>query len=392
MASQVAQDPSNEIIIVGAGAAGVTAAAVLGQAGYRVLLVDANRTCPPVFKAEKIEGAQLQLLRQFGLVEQLLPFCARISEVHAAYDGRIFKTTANEQLGLSYASFVDTVRDRLPANVRFRVARVTAVHPSPYTPSVELEGGEHLAARLVVFACGGNLPLLGGLGLKRSVLQKEQSIALGFNIVPQAARSFPFQAVTYYPSNSADRIDYLTLFKIPCAMRANFFLFRSISDPWVREFIQQPRLLLERCFPKLPRIIGEYSVSGRVESARIDLYRNEGEPRPGVVLIGDALQNVCPSTGLGLNKVFTDIDVLSECAPSWFANQVIDATQLAQFYQHPRKLAADSEALASAMYHRRAATETSPRWRTHRALLHAKWRYTPMWSVPTIAPRALKRA
>jgi len=392
LASSVSHDPSTEIIIVGAGAAGVTAAAVLGQRGHRVLLLDANATCPPVFKAEKIEGAQLQLLRQFGLAEQLLPFCSWISEVHAAFDGRIFKSTPYEQLGLTYSSLVNTLRERLPANVTYRVVRVAAIHPSPYSPTVELATGEHLAARLVIFACGGSPALFGGLGLARRVIQKEQCLALGFNIAPHNSRAFPFQAVTYYPTTTADRIDYLTLFKIPGAMRANFFLFRSISDPWVREFIQQPRLLLERCVPKLPQVIGEYTVTSRVESARIDLYRTEGEPQPGVVLIGDAMQNVCPSTGLGLNKVFTDIDVLSECVPGWFSNHAIDAIQLAHFYQHPRKLAADANALASAVYHRRAATDGSPRWRAHRTLLHTKWRYSRPWSAPLMANRALKRA
>jgi 2-polyprenyl-6-methoxyphenol hydroxylase-like FAD-dependent oxidoreductase len=392
LASQVQVDPSAEIIIVGAGAAGVTAAAVLGQRGYRVLLLDANATCPPVFKAEKIEGAQLQLLRQFGLVEALLPACARISEVHAAFDGRIFKSSANEQLGLSYSSFINTLRDRLPSNVQLRVARVASVHPSPYTPAVRLDSGEYLAARLVVFACGINQSLQAGLNLSRRVIQKEQSLALGFNLAPCNARTFPFQAITYYPTTSADRIDYLTLFKVPGAMRANLFAFRSLSEPWVREFVQQPRLLLERCFPKLPQLIGEYRVTGRVESGRVDLYRTDGDPQPGVVLIGDALQNVCPSTGLGLNKVFTDIDVLAECVPAWFATSAIDTTQLALFYQNSRKQAADSNALASAFYHRRAATDPSPRWRVHRSLLRTKWRYTPVWNVPPVAQRALKRA
>ena len=171
-----------------------------------------------------------------------------------------------------------------------------------------------------------------------------------------------------------------------------FFAFRSISDPWVREFLQQPRLLLERCFPKLPKVIGEYRVTSRVDCGRIDLYRTEGNPQPGVVLIGDALQNVCPSTGLGFNKVFTDIDVLSECVPAWFSNSHVDIPQVASFHHHPRKLAADANAIASAHYHRRAVTDTSPRWRAHRALLHAKWRCTPIWNVPTVPAHALKRA
>ena len=392
MASQAPLDSCSDIIIVGAGAAGVTAAAVLGRQGHRVLLLDASPTCPPVFKAEKIERAQLQTLRQFGLEDSLLPACTRISEVNAAFDGRIFKTLATEQLGLSYAALVDTLRESLPANVEFRVGRVQSIHPNPYTPSVCLESGEQIIARLVIIACGINQVLQSQLGLTRHVVQKEQSLALGFHIAPVNARSFPFQAVTYYPSSAADRIDYLTLFRTPQAMRANLFAFRSISDPWVREFLQQPRLLLERCFPKLPKVIGEYSVTGRVESARIDLYRNEGDPQPGVVLIGDALQNVCPSTGLGLHKVLTDIDVLSACVPAWFSRPYVDTQQLAHFYHHPRKLAADSAAVASAQRHRSAATDPSPTWRAHRTLLHAKWRCTPIWNFPTAPVRALKRA
>jgi 2-polyprenyl-6-methoxyphenol hydroxylase-like FAD-dependent oxidoreductase len=392
LAIPTSSERAADILIIGAGAAGVTAAAVLGQRGYRVLLVDANPTCPPVFKAEKIERAQLQLLRQFGLVEALLPACSRISEVHAAFDGRVFKTMATEQLGLPYAALVNTLRERLPANVQFRVARVESVQPSAEAPSVRLEGGEQLTARLLIFAGGINPALQAGLGLARRVIQKEQCLVLGFNIAPHDARSFPFQAVTYYPTTTAERIDYLTLFKTPQGMRANLFAFRSISDGWVREFVQQPRLLLERCLPKLPRVISEYRVTGRVESARVDLYRSEGLPQPGVVLIGDALQNVCPSTGLGLNKVFTDIDVLAECVPAWLAREAIDGRQLAGFYQHPRKVAADQEALTSAVYHRQAATNPSPRWRAHRALLHAKWRCTPVWTVPPVATRALKRA
>jgi hypothetical protein len=37
----------------------------------------------------------------------------------------------------------------------------------------------------------------------------------------------------------------------------------------------------------------------------------DGVPQPGVVQIGHAFQSVCPSTGMGLDKVLTDVDVSS---------------------------------------------------------------------------------
>src|ERR1700687_2256752 len=95
---------SAEIIVVGAGLAGATAAAVLGQQGRRVILVDPRPSCPPVFKAEKLEPDQVQILRQLGLLKHLLlsPGARRIQEVRVGYNGRLFKIEPIEQYGVSF--------------------------------------------------------------------------------------------------------------------------------------------------------------------------------------------------------------------------------------------------------------------------------------------------
>lgn len=353
--------------------AGVAAAAMLNQQGRRVLLVDPRASCPPVFRAEKIEREPLRLLGRLGLLEALLPQAAPISEVCAAYDGRVFKRQALEQLGITYADMVNTLREQLPEGLQLKLGWVEDIACENEQMRVVLQGGEELSARLVVLACGVSANLLGRLGLRRRVIRKEQSVALGFNVVTASGQPFPFQAVTYYPGDAGAGIDYLTLFKVRQTMRANLFVFRSLNDAWVREFHREPRLLLERALPKLPRVIGEYRVAGKVEAARVDLYRTEGAAPDGVVLIGDAQQNVCPSTGLGLKKVFTDIDVLGEMTAAWFATPGMGAAKLEQFYQDPRKRAMDGFALASAEQHRRAVTDPSPRWRLQRALVRAKW-------------------
>ena len=365
--------PSADIVIVGAGVAGTTAAAILSQQGWRVLLLEARSTCPPVFKAEKVERDELSLLQNFGLLEPLLSHSSFVSEAFAAYEGRIFRRVGMEHIGITYADLVNTLRTNLPAAVETRTGRVNRLSRDGKTMRVHLAGGEELTARLVVVACGVTNSLLSSLGLRRRVIQKEQCIGLGFNLVAANSRPFPFQAVTYYPSDPSFRIDYLTLFTIRDAMRANLFVFRSGNDPWIREFHREPRRLLHRAFPKLPDVIGEYEVTGRIVSGRVDLYCTEGEMPDGVVLIGDALQNACPSTGLGFKKVFTDIAVLAECVPAWFRSPGMSASKLRTFYDHPRKRSMDRVALRRAFYHRNAATSPSLRWRLHRALVHLKW-------------------
>jgi 2-polyprenyl-6-methoxyphenol hydroxylase-like FAD-dependent oxidoreductase len=367
-------DLSSEIIIVGAGLAGTTLAAVLGKQGRRVILVDPHSSCPPLFRAEKIEREQVLLLRRLGLLEHLLPYAGRVREVWGAYDGRIFKTGPIEQYGLKYAEMVNAVRAQMPPVVVDRVGRVKVIANGDQVQRVKLMGGEELTSRLVILACGSSAELIAQLGMHRRVIQKDQSLGLGFDLGAES-QPFPFDALTYYSMSPSTRIDYLTLFKFRNTMRANLFVFRSASDPWVREFIQQPGPMLRRYLPKLSRVTGPYRVISNVESARVDLYTLDSNPQPGVVLIGDAFQSPCPATGLGLDKVLTDVDILSECIPGWLATSGMGADKLADFYKHPRKLAMDSRALQRAQNHRRLVVGSSLRRRIHRLLLlHVKWR------------------
>ncbi len=375
MESIASSDVSSEIIIVGAGLAGSALAAVLGQQGRRVILVDPHSTCPPVFKAEKLDVDQVELLRKFGLLESLFSNSGRWNEVQMGYDGRIFRTVRVEQYGINYADMANALRAQGHPSVEYRRGRVEQIANTGHMQRVKLTGGEELTARLVVLASGISGGLEASLGLRRRMLQREQSLVLGFDVAPAPAQSFNFDSIAYYSISPSTRIGYLTLFKIRNTMRANLFVFRSVYDPWVREFILEPERMLRRYLPKLTGVTGEYRVISKVESGQADLYRVDGNPQPGVVLIGDAFQSVCPSTGLGLDKILTDVDVLSTCVSRWLATPGMGANKLADFYNHPRKLATDSRALQRAHHHRSAAIDSSLRWRIHRVLLHFKWRF-----------------
>jgi 2-polyprenyl-6-methoxyphenol hydroxylase-like FAD-dependent oxidoreductase len=377
-----------DIIVVGGGLAGAAAAAVLGGQGRRVTLIDARAACPPVFKAEKIESDQAQLLRKFGLLESLLPGAGCIREIRSYYNDRLFRITSEEQYGLSYRDMVNPLRERLPATVQFKVGHVAKIANSADLQRVSLDGGEQLTARLVVVACGLSADIPAGLGLKRISIQKHQSVAIAFTIARPDARAFDFDSMTCFPTSRAPDLDYLTFFPIGQTMRANLFAFPAADGSWTRRFIQEPERELERCFPNLRAATGEYRLAGKIETSLTHLYRTEGERLAGVVLIGDAAQNVCPSTGMGLTKVLTDVDVLcSQCVPRWFETAGMGSDKMARFYDDPRKRETDEKALRDAIYRRKARIEKSLRWRIHRARLRVAMRFesltrTPGSSVP----------
>ncbi len=367
---------SRSVVIVGAGIAGITAAAVLGRNDYCVTLVDSRPTCPHIFKAEKLEADQAELLGKLGLLSVATHSAARISQIVSCYRGRHVKTSRAEQYGFFYSDMVDSLRASLPETVRFKLGRVAQIENSDDIQRVKVDDGEELTARLVVLACGLNGEIPASLGLKRISVKKRHSVALAFTIARADGQPFPFDSVTCYPDSLRATIDYLTLFTMPQAMRANLFAFPDESDDLARRFIQEPEIELNRAFPMLARIIGDYRVVSRVETSLIHLYRTENAIVPGVVLIGDVAQNACPSTGMGLSKVLTDVDVLcTDCIPRWFESAGMGCDKVAQFWSNSRKRRVDSDALGSAIYRRRARMERSPRWVLHRTRLSLSMRF-----------------
>jgi 2-polyprenyl-6-methoxyphenol hydroxylase-like FAD-dependent oxidoreductase len=359
---------SADVIVVGAGLAGTCAAETLARQGISVILVDPRAQCPPLFRAEKLEPDQVELLRKLRLFTNLLPHARRIREIQIGYNGHVCGAVPIEQYGISYSDMVNSLRSDNPL-VQRRIGHVEHISNSDQTQRVTFRDGETLTSRLAVLSCGVGSELQARLGIRKSVIRKGQSLSLGFSIVKTDGTPFPFDAVTYYPNSNRERIDFLSLFLMGDAMRANLFTFTSTYDSWVRHFIAQPTRQLQRIFPKLRRLIGGFGIVGKIETGRVDLYEMREVAQPGVVLIGDTFQTACPSTGMGVSKVLTDVDVLGARAPQWLATPGMGVEKTATFYADERKHSVDASASQKAEYRRRAIVDASLRWRTHRLRL-----------------------
>jgi 2-polyprenyl-6-methoxyphenol hydroxylase-like FAD-dependent oxidoreductase len=363
-----ATQTSADVIIVGGGLAGATAASLLGRQGRRVLLIDRSATYPACFKAEKLEPDQSAQLREFGLLDALLPVAGRIHEIWEAERGRIVGIERREQFGIFYQDMVNRIRATFPPGVTVHVGRVENIANDRAVQRVTLRGGRTFTARLVVIACGIGGDLLARLGMQNVLVQKDQSLAFGFTIARADGTSFPFDALTYYPDGCASRVAYLTLFRIGARMRANLFVCWSGNEEGTRRLAREPRRELARLLPKLTRVTGEFEVAGRVETFRIDLHEADRYLQPGVVLLADAFHSVCPTTGTGLSKALTDVDVLCrECVPEWLATEGLGVEKIARFYDHPRKQEIDRRSRTDAWSNRQLAINDSWLWRARRA-------------------------
>lgn len=363
-----------DVLVIGAGLAGSAAAAVLARSGLAVTVIDPYPVFPPLFRAEKIEPDQAALLHSLDLLDSVKQKTRLIREIIHGRAGRVVRRRAIEQFGISYCDIVNQVRAQIPAQVEFKLSRVEKLMADPMRPRVELADGSMYEGRLVVLASGMTGRLYEQLDVRKQMVKEDLSMAFGFMLERTDGQPFAFDAVTYRPASLEHKVGYVTLFRMGNAMRANIFAYWPARDAATKALLREPATTLPRLLPGLEQVIGSYAVQGKIEPFKIDLYRMHDCARPGVVLIGDAYQSVCPSTGMGLSKVLNDVEILcKECVPRWLAAPSIPAASVAQFYAHARKSAVDDLALKQALAGRDSVLANSLQWRVRR--LVRGWRF-----------------
>jgi 2-polyprenyl-6-methoxyphenol hydroxylase-like FAD-dependent oxidoreductase len=358
-----------DVAIVGGGLAGSTTAAMLGRAEIDAVLIDPHEAYPPDFRCEKLDGSQVRLFRATGLADKVLQAATPDNEIWIARFGHLIEKRPNSQFGMLYQDLVNGVRAQIPPRVPLVVAKATALSTSADRQVVTLSTGEEISARLVVLANGLNVGLRHGLGMTREILSADHSISIGFDIVPVGRPRFEWQALTSFPDRVADRMAYVTFFPIGDTTRANLFVYRDMSDPWLRQMRKEPEAALLALQPSLRRQLGEFAIRQPVKIRPIDLYVTHGQRQAGVVLVGDAFATSCPAAGTGCNKVFTDVGRLCDVhIPRWLADPGMSAAKIATFYDDEVKVECDRACLDKAFHLRLLSTGTGPSWHARRWL------------------------
>lgn len=353
----------SDVLIVGAGLGGAAAAAVLSQAGCDVVVVDRHSAYPADFRAEQLVGPQTEALRRLGLLDGIIGQARPLPGAISACYGKVIDETRNPHYGLHYDDMVNAARSAA-ARARFVKGRVTQVTTGTDLQTATLADGAVIEARLVVLATGPSAAdLLGPLGIGRTMLSEQHSLSFGFDL-----QTIWQGVLVYYGEHAEDRMDYLTVFPIGGAMRANLFCYRDQADPWVKSFKHDPKQALLDVMPSLERTLGPFEVVGKIQMRPNSIHRAENVTRQaGVVLIGDAYQSSCPAVGSGIGRILTDVEALSRLVPAWLATPGMGPGKIQQFYGDPAKCRFDARAVRDAMFRRALCTETGWRWRAYRA-------------------------
>ncbi|TIP02434.1 MAG: FAD-dependent monooxygenase [Mesorhizobium sp.] len=355
-----------EVAIVGAGLAGTVLAITLAKAGRKVALIDPHRVHHDEFRAEKTRDEQMRLFEKLGLGSVFRSLSTPMTDLHVFRFGQLFERKQTFEYAFSYAPLVNGMRAALPPEVPLTIGKVAEVSTGPDRQRLVLTDGSVIDARLLVVATGYSEAVRRAIGVERIEESKAHSLSMGFDlaITPQ---EFGLQSLTFYAKRVADRIAFLTIFRIGERLRANMFVYRTVADPWVRAFRENPQKMLQDLMPEIAARSGNFAVASEVEVRQVSLTTTQGHRRDGVVFIGDAFATTCPAQGDGINRVLTDVDCLSSThIPAWLETPGMAADKICAFYDDPIKVAADTRALRASIYAKRITTETGLEWRLRR--------------------------
>lgn len=220
-----------DVVIVGGGLSGTLTAILLGRSGLRVALIDLHHRYPPDFRAEQLVGAQADMLQRLGLLDSLVRGVPQAERAVAARAGRTVGVTIAPHYGIRYDDLVNRARQHLPPSVQFIKAQVVDIELAADRQRVRLSNGDLVAGRLVVLATGFGQRLLRKLSMDRTTIRDAHSLTFGFDLEADDPAMFRSSVLVAFGRQTADGIDYLTIFALGTKLRANLFTYRHCREP-----------------------------------------------------------------------------------------------------------------------------------------------------------------
>lgn len=352
---------ADRVAVIGAGMAGSLLSLVLGRAGHPVTLIDVKREPASDFRNEKLGIDQIERLDRLGVLSCFEQACW--GDDAAPGDGPPLK-----DCGARYDRWIARVRAAMPASVSFVEGKVDHIETSADRQVITLSSGETVTARLAALATGRGERLRSALGVTRTIISAKHSICLGFSVARRADAKRETAAQICY-GQLGDRIAYVTIFPMLEEVRVNIFSYRDADDPWIRQMRADPLGVLAHTLPETRAALAGRAVVRPLEVRSTDLYAVSGHVQDGIVLLGDAFQATCPSSGTGVTRILNDVERLTQThIPAWFSTPGIACEKIAAFYADPIKQAVDKDAMRRSIRGRKATLGSAPYWRARRTV------------------------
>ncbi len=304
-----------QVVIIGAGPAGLTLAMLLAERGIAVKLIEASRSFRRIFRGEALMPSGLEAIQQIGLSDFVNQIPHRALDAWEFYINHrpLFRVDEPIEVSgqpctlISQPAFLEAVFDRASQSASFEFIQGSAVQDLLWqddrVAGVKLSDGRVISADLVIGADGRN-----SVVRQRANLQLEQD-PQSFDILWFKLPASPhFESENVFYSVLCDR-DGFGLFRgSEGTLQLGWTLhkdhpiewqqmnwaekFAAASPEWLAAHFRQQIDAIER--PLLLSI-----VVGRCPQWHL----------PGLLLLGDAVHPMSPIRAQGINMALRDVVV-----------------------------------------------------------------------------------
>lgn len=306
---------TSDVLVIGAGLAGLPTALACAQAGWHVTLVDEN-PAPPALPVDSLDqrctaigSASVQLLQRWGLWDAIKADAQRIQQVHVAQQGYLGSLRLRaEESGVAALGYVIENRQWVVA-----LAELAAQHPNitfmrgetvvsisetdaEYL-AVSLESGESLSTRLLIGTDGVNSCVRAQAGVAQNHVDYDQS-----GLMCSVAVSKPHNGVAFERFTPDGPLAFLP-------RPGNVMSLVWCMSPDAAEMINQAsdEEILQRLQAEFGQRLGALTELG--PRTVVPLIRFEATAQTGrrTALLGNANRLLHPVAGQGFNLALRDI-------------------------------------------------------------------------------------
>ncbi len=370
---------TSDVLVIGGGFAGLSAASALGMGGARVTVLEGHQGSMAAFRGELLHSRGVRTLAEIGLGDVVVAGLGVDIHGFAAFEGPDrepvilpYPPGAVPGFGFEHLRLVGHLRDEVTRRSSVDVvmgARVDQlVTESGRTVGARCADGREYRAGLVIAADGRHSKVrrLLGIPADTSLLSQMVVVDVEGDLLPQAGFGHvflgapgPVLAYPYAPRKVRMCID------VPLGVPTGRGTGRSALAAYVRD-TNAPRVP-EPLRAALIAALERGHFSGAANHA---IYTRTCVA-PGVALVGDAGGCSHPLTATGMTSALHDVSELARCVAS--AANVDDA--LGEYRRRRYRFIRAREVLAHAMYE--VFRDAGPGALSLRAGMFRYWRATP---------------
>ena len=330
-----------DVVVVGAGVAGIACAQGLAQQGFKVALLERLHPMPDCLKAEKIGGEGVQSLLRFGFRPAIEAAVTPLHDVEVFFGERRLGTLGLDppEAGMLYHELINRLREHLDERIDFRTGvKATGFEQAADEVAVTTDKSERIECRLVVMATGDARHLLEAMGATIEQEEPRQVFAVAFDMDGEMRDGRgPVDSQTYHHPVPGTPIAYATFFRLGERLRANIFCQGSVSEQLQRELKQEPLKVLAR-----NRLLAEAARGWEVTSPtmirKVQVARLVSPVVPRIVVLGDAAHTIDPAGGGGLSFSLLEVELLlGEYAHRWLRDDDLGVEAIGRFYDDARR-------------------------------------------------------